>query len=282
MTAVTAVNRAPGVELATLADVARSYGQAAKAPETLRGYRSDWRAFTAWCADRGAEPLPAAPELVALYISDLAGRRAVGTIARHLTSIGQAHRRAGHPSPTGQQPVVDVWAGIRRTFGTAGQPKAALVTTDVRALVGPLGAGLIDVRDRALLLVGFAGAMRRSELVALDVADIEDIADGLVVTIRRSKTDQDGAGAVLGVPWGSGPSTCPVRAYRAWLAVSGIESGAVFRQVDRHGRLLAGRMSGRARARVMRHWRHKPFAVFRSYIRDLGLFGANAGAAVRL
>jgi site-specific recombinase XerD len=210
---------APSTELATLADAAREYGTASKAAATLRGYRSDWAGFTAWCRERGLDPLPAAPETVALYLTDLAGATATATLQRHLTSISQAHKGAGLTSPTGDETVRQVWRGIRPTFGTASRGKAPLLADDVRAMVAHLGHRPTDVRDRALVLMLYAGAFRRSELVALDVADVADTADGLVVTIRRSKTDQEGVGATVGIPYGSDPQTCPVRAYRAWLEV---------------------------------------------------------------
>lgn len=135
--------------------------------------------------------------------------------------------------------------------------KAALETADIRAMVGTLGDRLIDVRDRALVLIGFASAMRRGEVTALDVEDVAVVPEGLAVTIRRSKTDQEGKGVTLGLPYGSDPATCPVRAYRAWLERSRLSAGAVFRQVDRHGRWRdgdlvvhdvheAGRIGGRA------------------------------------
>jgi integrase len=331
VTAVEPLNRPPAAEtvlftaasaeLATLADTARSYGEASKAASTLRAYRSDWRGFTGWCAARGVDALPAAPETVALYLTDLAGVLAVATLQRHLTSISQAHKGAGADTPTGHKVVRDVWRGIRRTFGTASRGKAPLLTDDIRAMTATLDpARLIDVRDRALLLIGYAGALRRGELVALDVADVADTADGLVVTIRRSKTDQEGEGATLGLPYGSDPATCPVRAYRAWLEAAGISDGPIFRRIDRHGRLLGQPISGRAAAArvqrmagligrdvarigahslraglitqavtngaherdVMRHSRHKSVAVFRGYVRDVGLFDANAAAAAGL
>jgi len=104
-------------------------------------------------------------------------------------------------------------------------------------LVEPLGNKLIDVQDRALILIGFAGALRRSELVALDAGDVDQDADGIVITIRRSKTDQEAEGEIRGLPYGSHPATCPVRAWRSWIDTSGIDTGPAFRAVDRHGRM---------------------------------------------
>ena len=214
--------------LAPLADVAqraRDYAQAAKAANTRRAYRADWRDFTAWCEGHGRTALPAAPETVALYLTDLAGRRKTSTLQRRLSSIAQAHQLAGHAAhdaPTRHATVRAVWAGIRRAKGTAQAGKAPVLTADVRAMVASLPDTLLGLRDRALLLLGFAGAFRRSELVGLDVGDLEAGRAGLVVTLRRSKTDQEGAGRKLGVPYGAHPDTCPVRAVQEWLDASGL------------------------------------------------------------
>jgi site-specific recombinase XerD len=300
--------------LAALDDRVNDFIVASKAPATIRAYRTDWQEFTSWCAERGLEALPAAPETVARYVTDLAGVKAVATVQRRITSISQAHQAAGHESPTRSSLVRETWRGIRRTFGVAPARKAPLRSADIRALVATLDVGrLIGVRDRALLVVGFAGAFRRSELVALDVEDVDWTPDGLVVHIRRSKTDQEGKGASIGLPYGSDPATCPVRTLRTWLDAAGIHSGAIFRHVDRHGRLLGRQISGRAAAervkqactaaglkaarygghslraglitsaieggatehRTMQHSRHRSVHVFRTYVRDLNLFDSD-------
>jgi integrase len=227
-------------ELAELGDRVRDFVAASKAPETLRAYRTDWTAFTGWCDQHGLDALPASPETIAAYLTDLVGVLAIATLQRRLSSIAQAHKGAGHESPTRAEIVRTTWRGIRRTFGVSSTKKAALETADIRAMVGTLGDRLIDVRDRAMVLIGFASAMRRGEVTALDVEDIAVVPEGMAVTIRRSKTDQEAKGTTLGLPYGSDPATCPVRAYQAWLERSGITAGAVFRQVDRHGRWRDG------------------------------------------
>jgi integrase len=264
--------------------------------------------------------LPAAAETVALYLAELGGQRKAATIARRLAAIAEAHKAAGHPSPTADAAVKTVWTGIRRTHGTAQAGKAPVVTADVRAMVATLPDRLIGHRDRAVLLLGFAGAFRRSELVGLDVADVAATRDGLVVALRRSKTDQEGAGAAVGIPYGSNPATCPVRALARWLEVSAIAAGPLFRPVDRHGHLGAGRLSDRAVALVVKRavaaagldpakyaghslraglataaaaagvperaiaqqTRHRSLEVLRRYIRAGSLFSENAAAAVGL
>ena len=240
------------VALAVVLAQAQDYANLAKTPNTRRAYRADWADFTAWCRVHGRTPLPAVPETVALYLSALADHRKTSTLARRLSAISQAHQVAGYPSPTKDQSVRAVAAGLRRAQGTAQEGKAPTVTADVRRMVDALPGTLMGRRDRALLLLGFAGAFRRSELVALDVADVAERPEGLAVTIRRSKTDQEGAGRTVGIPYGSHYESCPVRALRAWLAAAGIAHGPLFQAIDRHGNLLPGRLSAQGVARAVK------------------------------
>jgi site-specific recombinase XerD len=243
----------PEADLAELLERAEGYALRAKAPATLRAYATDWRHFTAWCAARAQAPLPAEVRTVAAYLSAHAGRSVVTTLRRRLSSISQIHQAAGWPSPTATAEVRLVWQGIVRTHGRrAARQAAPAVTETLRALVAGLDASRQGHRDRALLLVGFAGFLRRSELVALDVDDLVEVPEGLEVLVRRSQTDQQGEGAVLAIPYGQHAATCPVRAWRAWLAAAGISDGPAFRAVDRHGNVGTGRLSDRTVARVVK------------------------------
>jgi integrase len=229
----------------------REFIRASKAENTLRGYRSDWRHFCAWCESRGGLcPLPAAADAVAAYIAECAGRLKPGSIQRRLNAIAEAHKAAGLDSPTHTGIVRNTLKGIRRTLGTAPAQKAPALTDDIRALVAATDEGLIGARDRALILLGFAGAFRRSELVGLELEDCAFGKDGLTVTLRRSKTDQTGEGRRIGIPYGSNPETCPVRTVQAWLEVAGATGGPLFRSINRHGRLQSGRLSGIDVARI--------------------------------
>ena len=197
-----------------------SYAAASRADSTWKAYQSDLKHFAAWCAKHGiADPVPAEPRIVAAYLADYAGQLAVSTLARRLYALSAIHRMGGHPIPTEAPEVQSVWSGIKRTHRTAPRQKAPTRTKLIAKMLKPLSESPIDVRDRALLLIGFAGAFRRSELVALNVEDITDTEDGLHIAVRRSKSDQEGAGDIVGVPYGSNPATCPVRAWRAWLEV---------------------------------------------------------------
>jgi integrase len=250
---VVAVNPTKGADVVPSPSLerAREFARQSKAENTLRGYRSDWKDFCGWCEARELCPLPASPETVAGYIADCAGRLKVGSIQRRLNAIAEAHKAVGLESPTSAGIVRNTIKGIRRTLGTAAVQKAAALTDDIRAMVSMTDAGLIGVRDRAMILLGFAGAFRRSELIGLDVADCDFGKDGLTITLRRSKTDQDGAGRKIGIPYGSNPDTCPVRTVQAWIEQSRA-TGPLFRSITRHGRLRPGRLAGIDVARVVK------------------------------
>jgi site-specific recombinase XerD len=233
-------------------DQAREFARQSKAENTLRGYRADWRDFCGWCEAHALSPLPASPETVAAYIAECAGRLKVGSIQRRLNAISEAHKATGLDSPTSAGMVRNTLKGIRRALGTAPAPKSPTLTDDIRAMVDATDSGIIGARDRALMLLGFAGAFRRSELVGLDITDCVFGKDGLTVTLRRSKTDQDGAGRKIGIPYGSNPETCPVRTVQAWLAEVGANAGPLFRSINRHGQVRADRLSGIDVARVVK------------------------------
>lgn len=231
---------------------AQDFIRASKAASTLRGYRADWREFCRWCEGERLAPLPATPEAVATYIAGCASRLKVGSIQRRLNAIAEAHKAVGLPSPTGDGVVANTLKGIRRILGTAPAQKAPTLTADIRAMVEAADCGIIGLRDRALILLGFAGAFRRAELVALEIADLVFSRDGLTITLRRSKTDQDGAGRKLGIPYGSNPDTCPVRVLQSWLELASIASGPVFRSINRHGKVQVGALAPADVARVVK------------------------------
>jgi integrase len=189
---------------------------------------------------------------VASYIAECAGRLKPGTIQRRLNAIAEAHKATRLESPTHSALVRNTMKGIRRTLGTAPAQKSAALTDDVRAMVMATDAWIIGVRDRALILLGFAGAFRRSELAALELGDCAFGKDGLTINLRRSKIDQEAQGRKVGIPYGANPDTCPVRNVQAWIEQAGIVCGPLFRPVNRHGRVRAGRMAGLDVARIVK------------------------------
>ena len=234
---------------------ARDYLKKSKAENTIRAYRADWNCFTTWCKENDLSALPATPETVSLYLTGMAGQKKCSTLQRRLSAISQAHQAANHESPTLHIKVRAIWRGIRRTHGTAYEGKAPAITADIKKMVETLDNlknEKLRVRDRALLLLGFAGAFRRSELVGLDYADLLINSDGITVNLRKSKTDQEGQGRKIGIPYGSNRETCPVRSLQKWLEVSGISFGALFRPINRHNQMRNMRLSDKAVALIVK------------------------------
>jgi len=237
-----------------------------KAASTRRCYSSDFKIFARWCADRNVCALPAKPDTVAAFLAAEADRgRKPLTIGRRCAAIKYTHKLAGHDSPTDSEAVKATVRGIRRALGVAPRKLAAATADKTVGMVMLARHGLIGKRDRALLLLGFSLAARRSELVALDVSDIEEVPEGLRVRIKKSKTDQEGAGVVLAVPRGS--IACPVKALREYLDAAGITSGPVFVQIRRGGHVTPNRLGGEAVRRVVK-----------LQIKKLGLDPKNYGA----
>ena len=195
--------------------------------------------------------MPASPELVGEYVADLGEGYARATLRRKVAAIARATRLAGLPLDTRHPSIRDVLRGIGRTHGMAPKRAQALTTEEVQRLVGTCGDDPAGLRDRALLLVIFAGALRRSELCAMEVEHITWKPQSLELLIPRSKTDPDAEGTRIGIPRGRAAGTCPVRALQAWLQVAGITRGPVFRAVTRHGTPRASALSGEAVRQVV-------------------------------
>lgn len=307
------------------ADVKQLHQQArvhlanSKADNTKKAYTSDWQLFAQWCEANELQALPAIPETMVYYLTFLGQSCKASTIKRKMTAISQRHETAGLESPTKSPLVHGVWQGLQRTIGIKEVGKEALWLQDLRQVVGILPETLLGYRDRALLVNGWAGALRRSELIGLDVEHIRFTRDGLVVTIEHSKTDQKGAGQVIALPYGSNRSTCPVRSMEVWLSESGITSGPIFRRMDRHGNLydrLTGQSvrlivqkycnraglpaesygahslrsgfcstaakAGKSEHQIMRQTRHKQSSSLQRYIKYGTIFEDNAASGIGL
>jgi site-specific recombinase XerD len=297
-------------------DATMAYAEAEKALATRRCYATDWRDFAAWCALRGATALPARVGIVAAYLSSLAdsGRKA-STIGRRAASIAYHHKIAGHEPPTNAEGVKAVLRGIRRTIGAAKQGKAPATADVLTSMLALCPDNMIGKRDRALLALGFAGAFRRSELVALQVEDLVETPDGLRVLIRHSKTDQEGQGQEVAIP--RGYRLRPVEAVQIWTEAAGITSGPVFRAVALGGKVSDEALADDSASRIVKRYarrvgldaaaysghslrsgfltsaaesgasvfkmtevsRHKSMDTLRGYVRRVDLFKEHAGAA---
>jgi integrase len=205
------------------------------APATLRAYRADWDHYAAWCAAAGLVPVPAAPETVGAYLASLAGSHAPSTIRRRLAALGKVHRFNVLPWDTAHRAIQAPLQAVLRAQARPPDKAAALTLPMLRRLVATCDASARGRRDRALLLFGFAGALRRSELVSLQVEDVAETASGLRLRITHGRTDQMGERADIGLPRGKHAETCPVLAFRAWQEVARRRAGPLFRPISRAG-----------------------------------------------
>jgi site-specific recombinase XerD len=236
--------------------LALKFARAEKSASTRRAYRSDFDAFRKWCAARDLSALPATPSTLATFLATEAKRgMKVSSLERRLAGIRYAHVLAGHSPPGQSEAVKATLRGVRRTIGTAQKRKDPLTADRIRAMVKHAPSDIFGLRDRALLLLGFAGAFRRSELVGLDVSDLKETPRGLRVHIRRSKTDQERLGQMIGVT--AGRQTCPIKALRDWLKSAGIDHGPVFRPIFKGGRVSNRRLSDRSVADIVKFYAKK-------------------------
>ena len=229
-------------EPSTVADYIRE----SLAENTRVAYLSDLAHFESW-----GGRVPAAPETIAEYLVAHAETLSVATLNRRLAALSKVHRSRGFSNPTSVEIVKSTVRGLRRVKGTAQRQATPLIKEDLFVVLEAMGSRIKDVRDRALLLLGFAGGFRRSELIGLNFDDVVSVRQGLEITLRRSKTDQNGMGRKIGIPHGRG-RWCPVIALERWRAVSGSTEGAIFRPIDRHDRVCAKRLSGEAVCLVVR------------------------------
>ena len=218
-------------------DAAQALARKAAAPATLRAYQADWTHFSQWCAAHGFSPVPAAPATVGAYLASHAGSHAPATIRRRLSALAKMHRFNDLPWNSAHRDIQEPLQGLLRTHGRPAQQAAALTLPMLRQLVATCDPSARGRRDRALLLIGFAAALRRSELVALCVEDVAIVANGLLLRIARGKTDQDGQGAEIGLPRGRHVETCPERAFADWQAVAQRKAGPLFRKISTADRI---------------------------------------------
>jgi site-specific recombinase XerD len=223
----------------------QQYLQAALSDNTRRAYSNDIAHFLKW-----GGRIPASSATVASYLAEHAKKLSFATLSHRVVAIGRAHTIKGIPSPTHSDMVKATLHGIRRIAGSAQRRVTPVLLRDVRAMVSSL-KGMKGARDRALLLTGFAGAFRRSELVVICVEDVNFVEEGMVIRLRRGKTDQAGTGRDIAIPFMRG-KYCPVKAVMAWLAQSELSSGALFRGVDRYGNVTEHGLSPQSVALIVK------------------------------
>lgn len=266
------IQRAQTTEIQRLASDAIDYARQSRAPRTLKAYQADWRQFEQICVSLGLVALPAEPSTVALIITKLAETHRPSSIQRKLAAISVAHKAAGESSPIGAEIVRSTMAGVRRAKGMAKSQKTPIRARHLREGLSLMRMDMKGIRDTAVILVAYAGALRRSEVVSLDLCDVQFTPEGVVLTLTRSKTDQNGSGVKVAIKTGNRADTCPVRALTNWIDAAGLTEGAVFRPVAKGGRVGMGRLSDKTVCTVF-----KEFAIL------LGLnpsdFGGHSGRA---
>jgi site-specific recombinase XerD len=238
---------------------ARRYAKNSRAKSTWRAYENDWAQFEAWCQTVALGPLPAEPDTVAMFVaSQAANGLSPSTITRRLAAIRLVHLGANHPSPHNTIQVMEVMRGIRREWAKPPEKKAPAIDEEIKLMADAVESGTAKgLRDRALLLFGFAGAFRRSELVGLDTWNLEERDEGLKVTIEQSKTDQEAQGQVIAILRQPDSPYCPVQALKDWLTVAEIERGALFRRMYRSDKVGKNRLSAQSVAMVIKDYAHK-------------------------
>jgi len=236
--------------------LAKDFARQEKSAATRKAYRSDIAIFTSWCTAHDVDSLPASPETIAAFLSAevLNGLRA-STLTRRVAAIAYAHQLAGHESPTNSKEVKITMRGIRRAIGTAKTQKSPATAERLLSMLAHIPNSLQGKRDRALLLIGFAGAFRRSELVALTMDDVEEVDQGLRIIVRRSKTDQESEGEI--VPILRGKYACPVEALNDWLEAAGITDGPLFRSIRKGGHVQQRSLSTKSVALIVKTYAAK-------------------------
>lgn len=227
-----------------------------KADNTLKAYEADWEDFSIWCAHNNARDLPAEAETVVNYINDLADHAKANTVSRRLSAISENHIAAGFSemNPTRSALVKGAIEAIRREKGTMQRGKLPILIEDIENLADAFADDIAGLRDKALILLGFSGAFRRSELVKLQATDLTFTSEGLIVLIHQSKADQLGEGAYIAIPHHPNAKICTVAAVKQWLRAAQIKNGPIFRPFKRNKELRDAQLSDKSVALIVKKY----------------------------
>ena len=289
------------IELETLANLKMS-----KANNTIRAYKSDFKDFSMFCAKNGFSSLPTEPKIISLYVTYLSSGRKISTLKRRIASISVIHRLKGHYIDTKHPIIIENLMGIRRKTGSFQKSKKPILINELKQIIKAIDTtnknkGRV-LRDKAIILTGFSGGFRRSELVSIDYNDLEFVSEGVKIFIKRSKTDQSGEGMIKALPYFDNKEFCPVTFLKKWLDISKIRNGLIFNISDKSVALLIKKYAsvagldsekysghslrsgfatvsaefGADERSIMTMTGHKTTQMVRRYIQEANLFKNNA------
>ena len=234
-------------ELKSLHEATLNNLKSSKANNTLRAYKSDFKDFNAFCIKHNFNSLPSEPKVISLYLTYISKNSKISTLRRRLVSIGMVHKLKGHYLDTKHPIIVENLMGIRRTKGSIQHGKKPILKNHLKAIINAINELEIEeikkARDKTIILLGFGGGFRRTELISIDHEDLEFVPEGLKVSIRRSKTDQFGEGMIKGLPYFTNENYCPVVNLKNWLKISKIKSGPIFRRFSKGSSLTENRLT---------------------------------------
>ncbi len=218
-----------------------------KAINTLRAYKSDFKDFGAFCVKHGFESMPTDPKIISLYLTHLSKYSKISTLRRRLVSISMVHKLKGHYLDTKHPIIIENLLGIKRKIGSIQKGKKPILINHLKEIINVINKQKINeikkARDKSIILIGFSGGFRRTELISIDHEDLEFVPEGLKIIIKRSKTDQFGEGMVKGLPYFSNSEYCPVSNLKKWLELSKINSGPIFRRFAKGASITNNRLT---------------------------------------
>ena len=245
-------------DLKTLHEATLNNLKKSKANNTLRAYKSDFKDFGAFCAKHGLNSLPTEPKIVSLYLTHLSKNSKISTIRRRLVSIGMVHKLKGHYLDTKHPIIVENLMGIRRVIGSIQTGKKPILINHLKLLINAINEQKIEeikkLRDKSIILIGFGGGFRRTELISINYEDLEFVPEGLKITIRKSKTDQFGEGMIKGLPYFSNEIYCPIVNLKKLIDISKIKSGPIFRRFSKGSTLTDKRLTDQSVVLLMKEY----------------------------
>jgi len=289
------------LELETIKNLRNS-----KSANTLRAYQSDYNDFSLFCSKNGFQAMPTQPKILALYLTHLSSYSKYSTLKRRLASISILHKTKGHYIDTKHPIIMENLMGIKRTNGSNQKGKKPILISDLKVLIKAIDQSkekdIRKIRDKALVLIGFSGGFRRSELVDIEYEDIEFVSEGVKIFVKRSKTDRSGEGMIKAIPYFDSENFCPVKALNKWIQKADLKDGKIFNISDKsvaliikkyanHGGLDAHRYAGHSlrsgfatstaesgaeERNIMAMTGHKSTEMVRRYIKEANLFKNNA------